>query len=92
MINIKCLDKAEVLCKLYNNARCVGLGFLQHKPGDLDIKEARKVLKEYTYFDYFNGRVMKVDLSGDEFNEDLYDRDNGKGAAYMAIFGKETPK
>lgn len=38
------------------------------------------------YFDYLNGRAMKVDLSGDEeFSETLYDRDNGEGAAQRAI-------
>lgn len=33
------------------------------------------------YFDYLKGRVMKVDLSGDDLNTTLYNRDNGEGAA-----------
>jgi len=37
------------------------------------------------WFDYLYGRVMKVDLSGDEFEERLYDRDLGPGAAQEAI-------
>jgi len=28
---------------------------------------------------------MKVDLSGDEFDPRMYDRDNGQGAALRAI-------
>jgi hypothetical protein len=37
------------------------------------------------YFDYFNGKVMKVDIANDEFDPYLYDRDNGPGAAQYAI-------
>jgi hypothetical protein len=37
------------------------------------------------YFDYLAGRVMKVNIEGDEFNPSLYDRDNGEGAAAKAI-------
>lgn len=36
-------------------------------------------------FDYVKGRVMKVDLNGDEFDPWAYDRDNGAGAAAEAI-------
>jgi hypothetical protein len=37
------------------------------------------------YFDYLQGRVMKVSLEGDELDARLYDRDNGEGAAAEAI-------
>ena len=37
------------------------------------------------YFDYVDGRVMKVDLSGDELHTGLYNRDNGIGAAEAVI-------
>lgn len=44
-----------------------------------------------TYFDYLYGRVMKVDLSSDDgFEERLYDRDNGKGAAQKVIDALRT--
>lgn len=39
------------------------------------------------YFDYVNGRPLKVDLSGDEFDPYLYDRDNGEGVADKAMIG-----
>jgi hypothetical protein len=36
-------------------------------------------------FDYLKGRVLKVNLSGDAFNDELYDRDLGEGAAQRVI-------
>lgn len=36
-------------------------------------------------FDYVKGRPIKVDLAGDEFSEQLYDRDQGAGAAARVI-------
>ena len=38
------------------------------------------------YFDYLQGRVMKVRIQGDELDPRLYDRDNGEGAAEQAIW------
>jgi hypothetical protein len=102
MINIKGLNKAKVLAALYNASKPLGLGILQYDPKDMSEKEAAELLKEQSYFDYLKGRVMKVDLSSDkEFDERLYDRDNGIGAAKEAINGilkeeaiviKRTPK
>ena len=44
------------------------------------------MLEETTYFDYLYGKVMKVDLSSDEqFEERLYDLDNGKGTAEAVV-------
>ena len=86
MINIKGLNKAKVLAALYNASKPLGLGILQYDPKDMSEKEAAELLKEQSYFDYLKGRVMKVDLSSDnEFDEWLYDRDNGIGAAKEAI-------
>ncbi len=84
-IDISKMNKAEVLMKLYNAARPLGLGHLHYTPDDMTIEEAHELLKEQTYFDYLNGRVMKVDLSGDILDTWLYDRDNGPGAAKRAL-------
>ena len=46
---------------------------------------ARDLIDQGAYFDYVQGRVMKVDLSGDSFNPWLYDRDNGEGAAKRIV-------
>ncbi len=86
MINIKGLNKAKVLAELYNSSKPLGMGILQYVPGNMSESEAAELLKKSTYFDYLKGRVMKVDLSSDEgFEEYLYDRDNGIGAAQRAI-------
>lgn len=85
MVDIKGLDKAEVLVALWNNSCEVGLSFNPSgKP--LTVKKARKIIKgQYYRFDYCEGRLIKCDLSGDKFDPWLYDRENGPGAAQRAI-------
>lgn len=86
MINIKGLNKAEVLKTLYNNSQPLGLGSLQFESREMTTEEAEEWLEQVTSFYYLKGRVMKVDLSSDtEFEERLYDRDNGEGSAQKAI-------
>lgn len=88
MIDIKGLDKAEVLKALYDASHVQGMGFLQAVPdGYVTVELCRELLDRNpcAYFDYMHGRVMKVDLSGDSFDERLYDRDNGIGAAESVI-------
>lgn len=85
-MNIARLDKAEVLAALYNGSKQQGLGFLDdHGRIKMTIEEAREELKRNTYFDYLHGRVMKIDLSKDELDTWLYNRDNGSGAAERII-------
>lgn len=85
-INISGINKADILRVLYNNSRPIGMGFLHAKPEDMTIEEAEKTIGEYGHnFDYLQGRVLKIDLSGDELDPWLYDRDIGKGAAEKAI-------
>jgi len=79
------LDKAKVLAALYNASKPQGLGFLHYDPKLMTSKEAGILLKQTTDFDYVQGRIMKVDLSGDTFDPGLYDRDNGQVAAERAI-------
>lgn len=43
------------------------------------------VEREQIYFDYLNGKVMKIDIAPDMIDPRSYDRDNGKGAAQSAI-------
>ena len=91
MINIKGKDKADVLRALYNYAKPQGMGYLHYNPKPMTYFEAETILKVEgrkgsLYFDYILGRVMKVDLTSDEeFDETLYDRDNGEGAAQRAL-------
>jgi hypothetical protein len=87
-INIKGFDKAEVLQVLFNSSKQQGMGLMRQSGGSqLTLGQARElfVSSHSKYFDYLNGRVMKVDLSGDELDPYLYDRDNGQGAAARAL-------
>lgn len=87
-ISIAGLDKAAVLAALYNRSRPQGMGFLQYDPEPMTVEGARTILNAREgscYFDYLNGRVMKVDLSSDEFDPWGFDRDNGSGAAQEVI-------
>ncbi len=85
-INITGLDKADVLCALYNNARPLGLGFLQATEGPLSKEDALAIIeRQGLYFDYVRGRPLKVDLSGDSFRGWGYDRDQGEGRAAETI-------
>jgi hypothetical protein len=78
--------KAKVLAVLYNNSQPLGMGMLHFTPEDMTEEQAQSLLDDgQTYFDYLKGRVMKVDLSKDDFTPRLYDRDNGEGAASRAI-------
>lgn len=87
MIDIKGMNKADVLAKLYNASHPLGLGILCASGKVMTTEEAQAILdsRQTTYFDYLMGRIMKVDLSGDELNPGLYDRDNGHGAAASAL-------
>ncbi len=85
MIDIKGLDKAEILAALYNNPVPQGLGKFFADDKRMTTEEARSLLKEQTYFDYVKGRVMKVRLEGDTLDTRLYNRDLGVGAAERVI-------
>ena len=89
MISIEGLDKAAVLAALYNASGPQGLEFLRASSGNMTTGAAQQLLDRAgprPYFDYLKGRVMKVGLESDtSFEEGLYDRDNGQGAAARAI-------
>ena len=94
MVDIKGLDKARVLKALYDHSHVQGSGFLQAVPdGVVTVEHCAGLLAKYSYFDYLHGRVLKVELSGDEFDERLYDRDCGEGAAQRAVDSiKDAPE
>jgi hypothetical protein len=84
-MDISRLSKAKVLAALYNNSKPQGMGFLHYNPKPMSEEQAEELLKETTYFDYLYGRVMKVNLEGNELDTYLYNRDNGEGAAERVI-------
>lgn len=87
MVTIKGLDKAEVILALWNRSHEQGMSFLGTKIPHPTIADAREWVERNPslYFDYLNGRVIKCDISQDEFDPRLYDRDCGAGAAEAAI-------
>ena len=91
MVNIKGLDKAEVLLALWKGSHAQGMSFLGMMNGGLTLEKAKGMvdeLKEHNhplYFDYVMGHVIKCDLTDDEFDPRLYDRDCGEGRAAEVI-------
>ena len=86
MIKYNGLTKAEILSILYNNARAKGLGVLLYEVGDMSIEQAEKLLKQKTDFSFIKGRSIMIDLTDDEYFEELYyDKHNGDGEAQKAI-------
>ncbi|MGW3298424.1 hypothetical protein [Streptomyces rubiginosohelvolus] len=87
-VDISGLDPAAVLAALYNASQQQGLGLLNpHGREPMTVETAAHVLAAtpHRYFDYVNGRVMKVDLSDTQVDVALYDRDNGDGAGAAVI-------
>jgi hypothetical protein len=84
-VSIAGLSKAAVLAALYNASKPQGMGFMHYDPKPMTIAEAEQVLQRLTYIDYLKGRLMKIDLSTDEIDPRLYDRDNGQGTVATII-------
>lgn len=86
-ITIEGLSKAALLAELYNRSQPQGRGHLIATSDAMTVADAQKLLDETPkkYFDYVQGRVMKVDLSGNRLDPWMYDRDNGEGAAARAV-------
>lgn len=92
-MNIKGLDKAEVLVALFNASKQQGMGFGDPRgDSDMNVETAREIVVQRTDFDYLYGRVMKIGIGGDEVETRLYDRDNGHGAVERAIAHLVTTK
>lgn len=90
-IDIKGIDRAELLMALHAGTRSIGMGVL-HDRGNLTREQAEDILKggpgqstnpdlarvtgDDIRFDYVAGRPLKVSFKGDELHGcGLYDRD-----------------
>lgn len=100
MIDISGLDYVEVFRALYAHAQPLGMGWLQFREGGMSRDEAEAIFAEALWerrrgeederrwLDYVGGRPMKL-----AFNRtrqrlercDLYDRDQGRGAAARIV-------
>jgi hypothetical protein len=82
LVDITGLDKVAVLRALWEPSRVAS--FLAGLPCPPFHNAAARALVQ-DYIDYFQGRVIKMDLRGDAIDPRLYDRDNGAGAAERAV-------
>lgn len=103
MFDIRKADKAEILMRLYNGCSNVGMGldlglerflFLiqaQDRLPKMDIEKARSMIQECQsrelFFDYINGKSMKVRIGGNTFDETSYDRETEPGNAQRVLEG-----
>ena len=87
MIDIKGLDKAEVLRHLYNAALPSGLSTFAGTPEVLSPLEAEQYVKIAAsgYFSFIHGRGLHVDIGKDKLDTRAYDAANGEGAAAAAL-------
>lgn len=86
-IDISGLDKGAVLAALWNNA-ALPPAYTRANPRTrpMSVDEGRSaVVAQDAGFDYFEDRLLKVNLSADEFDPWGYDRDNGEGLAEQVI-------
>ena len=84
-VKLKEADKPKALAALYNHSRPLGLGWLHNTPDAMTESEAAELLNQEHYFDYLEGRIMKLDFDSGEMFVGLYDRDNGQGAAEAVL-------
>jgi hypothetical protein len=86
LMDISGMNKGKILAALFNNAKTQGMGVLNYKADHvMTEEEAQGLLGKFQYFDYLEGRVLKIDLSGEVLETRLYNRDNGEGAAERII-------
>ncbi len=84
-VSIAGLNKADVLAALYNAAETHRLD-LEFDQTPMTRTEAQGMLDcKQVYFNYFNGRMLKLDLSGSEIDPLGYDRNNGSGKVAEVI-------
>lgn len=91
-IDIKGLDRVEVLRALYMGTRPMGMGILHDQPAGLTREEAKAHLARCerpdgsARLDYVAGRPIKVTFRGDTIESPTqYDRDAGAGACQAVV-------
>lgn len=98
MISYKGIDEATLIHGLYHGTGSLGLDTpaglidLMHGGARVTVDAVRQEIgkpdaRGRMYFDYYRGRPLKVNLDtiGKEFDERLYDRDAGEGAAQRVV-------
>ncbi len=90
-VNIKDIPKNELLAALYNNSKPLGMGIIHFDPTPMSLDDAQNMIDDLKnegrdlFFDYIKGRVVKVDITGDEMRTWSYNRDIGEGVAERIV-------
>jgi hypothetical protein len=85
MIDITGRDKAELLAILYNGSSPRAI---DHIRPVLTKEEAQEIIEDQGLrFDYLRGRMLKIDLRGNELRTACYNRDNGRDTAELLLRG-----
>lgn len=84
-IDIKGVDKVLILRHLWFNSEVRAGAYILPgpDPSEFDVDEAAEAVKDY--IDYFQGRSIKMDLTGDTVDGTSYDRHNGPFATASAV-------
>lgn len=92
LINIQGLKKEDILVVLYSNAKFHKYSAIKaatnitSNDAKIDLDRAIKIDAERIYFNFYQGKVMNIDLTSDKyFNPLEYDKVNGQGTAEKAI-------
>lgn len=92
-VTIDDLPKAAVLAALFNATAPSGLGFSQEGlgPKTMTVDEADRLIKHQRpnhTFDSVYGRRLEVDLGGDSFDPQGFDRESGKSGSAQAVIDR----
>ncbi len=78
-VDIKGINKVKLLKALWSNMKPAAFFYMSGIPSpSFDDTDAGSAVKKY--IDYFCGRNIKCDLSGNTVDPSGYDRDAGNGA------------
>ncbi len=84
MVNIAGLDKVQLLHALWTRSKPAAYyDFSMANPPSFNVVLANDGVKRY--IDYFQGRCIKTDLSKNEANPRMFDRDFGQGAFAQVV-------
>lgn len=84
MVSISGINKVELLKRLWENTQVASFFWgAPIAPPNFDENMAKEAVKGY--IDYFAGRPIKTDISGDMADPKLYDRDAGEGKFEMVV-------
>ena len=81
-VDISGLDKVELLKALWRRQKIMGW-CASHGLPSFDVDRVTEKLE--TYIDYWNGKCIKMNLSGDKVDAWCYDRDAGEGATQEVV-------